>query len=80
MRERTEYRFEKTQWSIELHSISPLCNALIIHRNAQSRWVSHLGRGLAVHPWLIPDMADSTKVQKVHNTPYLESNLAMNQT
>lgn len=23
---------------------------LIIHRNAQSRWVSRLGKGLAVHP------------------------------
>lgn len=52
--ESTEYRFEKTRWNIEPYSISPLCNLasdiLIIHRNAQSRWVSRLGKGLAVHP------------------------------
>lgn len=48
---------------LNLTPVQP-CDILIIHRNAQSRWVSRLGKGLAVHPWLIPDMANSTKVQK----------------
>lgn len=50
----------------QFHPCTMPYDILIIHRNAQSRWVSRLGKGLAVHPWLIPDMADSTKSTNAH--------------